>query len=136
MDVGLVAHDKLSDIRTSEPGGLGHADELETSHALYMNPELVDMELGEVRMSNPNPEWLTGHHHVDPAIDAPRIHFPKTVEEYKKSAGDQGQIGDPTAATADKGRAFHEAVVGRLVDAIAYLKKVPLDIKCRPAPFD
>ena len=27
-------------------------------------------------------------------------------------------------------------VVGRLVDAIAYLKKVPLDIKCRPAPFD
>ena len=63
-------------------------------------------------------------------------HSPKTVEEARKDAGDAGNTGDPTAATAEKGRAFHEAVVDRLVGIIDYLKKVPLDIRCRPAPFD
>ena len=40
------------------------------------------------------------------------------------------------AATAEKGRSFHEAVVDRLVGIIDYLKKVPLDVRRRPAPFD
>jgi creatinine amidohydrolase len=38
VDVGIVAFDRVAEIRTSPPGGVGHADEMETSHALYMNP--------------------------------------------------------------------------------------------------
>ena len=87
-------------------------------------------------MTNPEPRWLTGHHTSDPAVEAPRFYFPKTVEEARKDAGDAGNTGDPSAATAEKGRAFHEAVVERLVGIIDHLKKVPIDVRRRPAPFD
>jgi creatinine amidohydrolase len=136
VDVGIVAFDRVAEIRTSSPGGVGHADEMETSHALHMNPGLVHLEDAKARMTDPEPRWLTGHHISDPAVDAPRFYFPKTVEEARKDVGDAGNTGDPTAATAEKGRAFHEAVVERLVGIIDYLKKVPLDVRNRPAPFD
>ena len=136
VDVGIVAFDRVAEIRTSPPGGVGHADEMETSHALYMNPDLVHLEYAETRMTNPEPQWLTGHHTSDPAVEAPRFYFPKTVEEARKDAGDAGNTGDPSAATAEKGRAFHEAVVERLVGIIDHLKKVPINVRRRPAPFD
>lgn len=136
VDVGIVAADKIPGIRTTPPGGVGHADELETSHALHMNPELVRMERAEARMMNPRPAWLTGHHTSDPAVEAPRFHYPKTVEEARKDAGDLGSTGDPTAATAEKGRAFHEAVVERLVGVIEHLKRQEVSVRRRPAPFD
>ena len=109
---------------------------METSHALHKNPGLVRLENAEARMTDPEPGWLTGHHTSDPAVEAPRFYFPKTVEEARKDAGDAGNTGDPEAATAEKGRSFHEAVVDRLVGIIDYLKKVPLDVRRRPAPFD
>ena len=136
VDVGIVAIDRVAEIRTTPPGGVGHADEIEASHALHMYPGLVHLERAEARMTDPKPQWLTAHHTADPAVEAPRFFFPKTVEESRKSAGEFGNTGDPTAATAEKGRAFHEAVVERLVGIIEHLKKVPLDIRCRPAPFD
>ena len=136
VDVGIIAFDKVAEIRTTPPGGVGHADELETSHALHMNPHLVNQEKAKPRMSNPNPDWMTAHHITDPAVDAPRFFYPKTVGEYGAEIGDQGQSGDPTAATAEKGRAFHEAVVERLIGVIEYLKTREVNVHHRPAPFD
>ena len=136
VDVGIIAFDKVAEIRTTPPGGVGHADELETSHALHMNPHLVDQEKATPQTSNPNPQWMTAHHITDPAVDAPRFYYPKTVAEYRAEIGDQGQSGDPTAASPEKGRAFHEAVVERLMGVIEYLKTREVNVHHRPAPFD
>ena len=62
VDVGIIAFDRVAEIRTTPPGGVGHADEMETSHALHMNPHLVDMEKATPQNSNPEPEWMTAHH--------------------------------------------------------------------------
>jgi len=37
-------------LRTSEPGGIGHAAELETAHMMHIHPELVRMERAEKNM--------------------------------------------------------------------------------------
>ena len=136
VDVGIIAFDRIADIRTTPPGGQGHACELEASHALHMYPHLVDMEEATPKNSNPNPEWMTSHHINDPGVDAPRFFYPKTVAEYRAEIGDEGQSGDPTQATPEKGRAFHEAVVERLIGVIEYLKTREVNVHHRPAPFE
>ena len=87
VDVGIIAFDRIADIRTTPPGGQGHACELEASHALHMNPHLVDMEKATPQSSNPNPEWMTGHHISDPAVDAPRFFYPKTSPNTAPKSG-------------------------------------------------
>ena len=75
VDVGIIAFDKVAEIRTTPPGGVGHADELETSHALHMYPHLVNQEKAKPRMSNPNPDWMTAHHITDPGGGRPPVFF-------------------------------------------------------------
>ena len=43
-DPFYIAEGIGKEIRKSEPGGVGHADEMETSHMLHLHPELCNME--------------------------------------------------------------------------------------------
>lgn len=87
----------------------GHGDEGETSCLLAIRPELVRMELARAEFSSGLPATTgpTGVHKI-------------TVKGRMDSPG--GINGDPTRATADKGRRILEAMAA---DIVAFLEAFP-----------
>jgi creatinine amidohydrolase len=87
-----------------------HADERETSILLAIAPELVRMDLAKRDFGK------------DPA---PAVFVtPTTMQSTDPRAADYsetGAFGDPTLASADKGRAFLDAMIRDLVDGLAAL---------------
>jgi creatinine amidohydrolase len=93
-------------IELEQEGGT-HADESETSMMLYIKPEIVDMAKA-VKDYNP----LNGRG--------------LTRDQYNKKAGvysESGIYGDPTLATADKGKIIVESLVQHIVKEIETLIK-------------
>jgi creatinine amidohydrolase len=88
----------------------GHADERETSILLAIAPELV-------RMDRARPDYGK---EPPPGIFA----TPTTMQSTDAGAADYsetGAFGDPTLASADKGRAFLDAMIADLVDGLIAL---------------
>jgi creatinine amidohydrolase len=87
-----------------------HADERETSIMLAIAPQLVRMDLAKPDYGN------------DPA---PGVFVtPATMQSTDPGApgySETGAFGDPTLASADKGRAFLDAMIGDLVDGLVAL---------------
>ena len=99
--------------RASEPvrrqeGGT-HADEVETSMMLYIDPESVDMRRA-VKEFNPSP---------GPLQLTRRRGAPGTFSE-------SGVWGDPTLATREKGRVIVDALVTAILEDIEALRRAPL----------
>lgn len=78
------------------PGGYFHADEIETSMALYVAP-------GVVRMDQAVPE--------EPQLPPDFLYRPVPWSEITRT----GVLGDPTQATPEKGAALIEGIVERIV---------------------
>jgi creatinine amidohydrolase len=98
----------------TQPAGT-HADEVETSMMLYIAPEVVKHELAE-RDIHPDkgPGGLTRQSDADEGVYSPT-----------------GSYGDPTLATAEKGRVLVEGMVQYLVD---YLEAFAREELPHPAP--
>jgi creatinine amidohydrolase len=101
--------DAVAKVR-QQPGGT-HADEIETSMMLYIDPALVDMTKA-VREFNPEKErgGLT--------------RTPGRPGVYSAS----GVYGDATLATAEKGRLVVEALVGGIVRDVEQLRTSELPV--------
>lgn len=97
-----LAADEFVRIRTSPPGGMGHAGEMETSILLARHPELVDMS--KAKAGGPSPEM--GYRTIDMLKQPPF----SLVNEFDEIS-DNGVIGMPELATAEKGTKFLEASV-------------------------
>ncbi|HSE42116.1 MAG TPA: creatininase family protein [Acidobacteriota bacterium] len=93
----------------------GHADEIETSINLYLQPELVQMKLAVTDYGSQPvkdyPGYQPGLYSTDP--DDPN---------YSKT----GITGDPTKATAEKGQMALEILRANLLKAIEGFSKTPL----------
>jgi creatinine amidohydrolase len=99
---------KMDHLLEQEVGS--HADERETSIMLAIAPELVRMELAK-RDYGKEPS---------PGVFA----TPSTMQSADPSAVDYsetGAFGDPTLASAEKGRAFLDAMIADLVDGLIAL---------------
>ena len=106
----LIPKPLLHELRESEyPGGMAHGCELETSVLLHLRPDLVQMEKAEKDISFPATEFF----YWDLEGPSP-IFFQEWFSRYSRT----GTVGDPTKASAEKGRRFVEAVVERLVALI------------------
>ncbi|SKA67143.1 creatininase family protein [Desulfobaculum bizertense] len=100
-----------------------HADEAETSIALSLFPEYVDMDLAVVengkslldRSFVTSPTEMTSSKPL--RFDEGTVSGP----EYRHAV--HGVIGDPTAATAEKGERYIQAIVDRMVALINQVKK-------------
>jgi creatinine amidohydrolase len=95
---------------TSEPGELGmgvHAGADETSLMLHLRPHLVHMD----RAVRSVPEWMADHRQVR---FGGRVAFGWRSDDF----GPHGVIGDPTTATAERGRALFDAGVEAFVAAL------------------
>jgi creatinine amidohydrolase len=84
-------------------GGLG-----ETSLVLHLRPDLVDMASAARHV----PEDMAEHRHV--RFGGP-VAFGWTSDDF----GPSGVIGDPTGATAERGKQQFEAIVAAMGDALA-----------------
>src|SRR5882724_1525934 len=93
-----------------------HADEIETSMALYIAPETVQMKKATRDLGPGQPGGLTRD--------------PKGKGTYSPT----GAWGDPTLATREKGQAVVESLVATILKDIDELRHNPAVILPRPAP--
>ena len=110
-----IALDAASKEVRRQPVGR-HADEVETSMMLYIEPASVDMTKA-VRDTNPEVS-------------------PFTLTRYQGGKGTyspSGVWGDATLATREKGQTIVESLVGRIVADIDELRKAPLPAVTAPA---
>jgi creatinine amidohydrolase len=108
----------LEQERTSEPGGMSHACELETSLYLALEPGLVQMDKAVREI----PDWNENVWNDWPG-SGPLSYWP-----HWSGLSESGVMGDPTVATAEKGRAFLERACEEAAGFIAetaYRQRAP-----------
>lgn len=106
----LVA-DTIDELRETEPGGMGHAGELEASLMMHYHPELVQEE----RFPDCSPARGTAWHHPD-MFAKNKVYLYKPFDEYS----DRGNIGQPGYASAGKGARIAEIITDRLAELIDF----------------
>jgi len=87
----------IDDIRDSEPGGMSHGGEFETSLMLHLRPNLVRTD----RMDATPREARFDYESTD-LMDGGELGTYRTFDEYS----DSGAIGAPELASAEKGEAI------------------------------
>ncbi len=122
--LSLHWYDFLRDNQDVLETGMWHADEAETSVALYLFPELVDMSKATTGGGEPlvDRRFIIGP--GMPAKPGMMYHFEGTFARPEYKELETGVIGDATLATREKG----EILVTRLVDHVAELIE---DIRAR-----
>jgi creatinine amidohydrolase len=99
----------LDELRQSPLGGMGHACELETSMTLHLRPDLVHPELARRETDFiSTPEYF-----MDWSEGGRLIANPPWTDDTVT-----GSFGDPTVATAEKGRRWLEAAVREKVESV------------------
>jgi len=101
-NVSTIVEDVEKRVQQQEGGT--HADELETSMMLYIDPQSVDM-MKAVKDYHPG--------------ESPLSRVPDPKRTYSAS----GSYGDATLATREKGKVIVEAMVERLLQEIADLRR-------------
>jgi creatinine amidohydrolase len=125
-DLGYVALETSLKLASSELGGLGHADELETSHMLYLRPEAVDMSLAETR-NRPSGKLLKQFMPSDPREEGRSRYFlPPYPSTFRDATGGTGLGGDARPSNAAKGEQLHQSMVEGVCDILKELKALKL----------
>ncbi|MCP4250730.1 MAG: creatininase family protein [bacterium] len=106
-----VGQDRYEDI-FDEPDD--HAGELETSVALAVHPELVDLAAAGDGRARPF------------RFEALQRGWVHTSRDFSK-LNDHCGVGDPSRASAEKGRAYLDVVCGRLSAFLVQLAETPID---------
>lgn len=107
--------DAFKEVRESEI--MAHADEFETSLYLHLAGDRVQMDKaqkGDDRMGTNLSSDSTGN-------------YPVRFNDYWGRWSDLGVHGDPTVATAEKGKIIFEAAVNGLVNLIDELRDWPIE---------
>ena len=108
-----LAADSIKRIRKSESGGLGHACEMETSLMLHLHPDQVKQKLGR----RDGPRHTDSYRKADMLYGRP-VYFVNEFHEVTKT----GTIGHPDLASAEKGKAFLEAIVNDVLAFVDHFK--------------
>jgi creatinine amidohydrolase len=106
----------ITNLRESGVGGMAHACELETSLYLHIDPTAVDMTKAADERGYP----ATEHAWMDWS-DGPLKLMP-----WWSSFSDSGVQGDPTKATAEKGKMLLDAAAEELVSFVNELRATPI----------
>ncbi len=112
----------IEQVRDSEIGGMGHACELETSIYLFLDPDAVFMEKAVDENSFPEGPnaWMDWS-------DGPLKFMP-----WWNAISHTGVHGDPTKATAEKGKALLAQAVRECVSFVQELRNKPLPLRWEP----
>lgn len=97
----------IKEWRTSSPGGIDHACEMETALMLYLFPQLVKKdEIKDARWF-PNNDYLTGDLTIGGVV---------TTSFNLAEISPTGVAGSPEAGTAQKGQELFEEIILKLVN--------------------
>jgi creatinine amidohydrolase len=109
-----LAPDVIHQLRESAvPGGMAHACELETSVYLHLDSARVQMDKAVKEMNLPASKFIW----LDLMKGSPVLYMDHWTR-FSRS----GVVGDPTLATAEKGKKIFEAVVAALVELVREFK--------------
>jgi creatinine amidohydrolase len=108
---------ELEAIRESGLGGVGHACEFETAILMHAVPESVRTQLISGLNYVPTYPWADS----DMMISG-RASLYRSMHEI---SGGTGVVGDPSLASAEKGKAITDAVVGQLSEIVLSLRNPP-----------
>ena len=98
---------------------------------LHKYPELVDMGQATKRLRSYDPKFVTTYTSMEARVMARNpVSVKSTPEEARQQSGDQGHGGDPTLATAEKGRRIYEAIVDNMVEFIERFVR-PAEVEVR-----
>jgi creatinine amidohydrolase len=113
-----LAREAIARLRKSEPGGMGHACEFETSMIQHIRPDLVKIERARITYPNPGSRYLTTD-----LLGGSAIRFYHDFGDLSPT----GTLGDPSLASAEAGETFFKAVVAELNAFIADFRgwKIP-----------
>lgn len=111
-----LARDEIKKHRESGRGGMAHGGELETSVYLHLAPDKVDMSRAVRDMNMPESEFIW----MD-LMDGSPVRLMDEWTRFSKS----GTYGDPTIASAEKGKPIFEAVVDAFVRLVREFKNRP-----------
>ena len=109
---GLIG-EKLRELRASEPGGMCHACEMETSYYLHLDSSDVQMEKAVKDIGFPPTEFF--------GLDFAQRGTASYTPEWSTFSR-TGALGDPTVATAEKGEKWLDAAAERLVRLVREFK--------------
>ena len=107
-----IASEALKEITETGPGGVGHACEFETSLMMEIAPKLVITDKIEPGANQGTFEWAEGD-----MLRSPDASYFRTMRQLTSN----GVFGDPTKATAVKGRKITKYVVDALKKIVADL---------------
>jgi creatinine amidohydrolase len=108
--------DVIQERRESEfPGGTGHADEVETSVYLHLDPGHVQMDLAVKEIA-----WNRGKYFYRDFAGSGPLSYSPHQHEFTQS----GVAGDATVATAVKGECLFDAAVTRLIEAAREFREI------------
>jgi len=103
-----------------QTGGMSHGCELETSLMLYLRPELVDMDKAVHDISQPDSRFYWR--------DILRGSRGVALADLTRHASRTGLVGDPTVATAEKGRQFFDLIVSATVEFLVEFSLRDLEV--------
>lgn len=106
-----LIEESVSDERVSQPGGMGHAGEFETSLMMYLYPKLVRGE----RFGTREAAEGNAYHHPD-MFAKNKVYQYKPFEEYSPG----GNVGQPQYASAQKGEQFFVGASRALTELMDY----------------
>jgi creatinine amidohydrolase len=104
-----LAAEFIDDYRDTDSGGMSHAGEFETSLMMYLRPELVDTDEADGTARTPA---------YDEAKQDMFEGGPLAIGEPYDRKTTTGAVGDPTAATAEKGELIYEELGNQLQDLL------------------
>lgn len=108
----VLAREALQDISETGPGGTGHACEFETSLMECIARGLVDKEKIQKGRNTPGFLWAEGD-----MLHGAKASYYRSMREMTSN----GVFGDPTMASAEKGRRITAAVLSALREVTADL---------------
>jgi creatinine amidohydrolase len=100
-------------------GTIGHGEEIEISHMCHCHPELIRLD-----KATDNRHGETPLYHLDPQNPRDTLcYVPATREDLQEVFDRTGDTitGHPSQATPEKGKAYHEHLVRRLVQVLEIL---------------
>jgi creatinine amidohydrolase len=112
-----LARELAARIRETPVGGIAHACEFETSWYLYLEPALVRMEqaVSDVLPRRSRYVW------VDTMAGDGPVAF---IDDWSRVSNGSGVEGDPTTASAEKGRAYAEEELTHLIEFCREFKEM------------
>jgi creatinine amidohydrolase len=112
-----LARDAIAALRESQPGGMGHACEFETSMVQHLRPELVKIDRAGITYPDPGSAYLTTD-----LLGAQAVRVYHDFGDLSPT----GTLGDPSLASPEAGEKFFAATVDALSAFIADFRRWPI----------